>query len=54
MIFQGDELFFEYMYDAHQRQQFVNNERVDTLEQNGLAILKRYADNFILVRPTYD
>ena len=42
------------MYDAHQRQQFVNNERVDTLEQNGLTILKRYTDNFILVRPTYD
>lgn len=54
MIFQGDELFFEYMYDAHQRQQFVNSERVDTLELNGLTILKRYADNFILVRPNYD
>ena len=48
MIFQGDELFFEYMYDAHQRQQFVNNERVDTLEQNGLTILKRYTMNYFL------
>ena len=33
------------MYDAHQRQQSVNNERADTLEQNGLTIL---------VRSTYD
>ena len=31
MIFQGDELFFEYMYDAHHRQQFVNNERIDEI-----------------------
>jgi hypothetical protein len=54
VIFQGDELFFEYMYDAHQRQQFVNNERIDETEQDGLIILKRYAENFILVRPTYD
>jgi hypothetical protein len=54
VIFQGDELFFEYMYDAHQRQQFVNNERIDELEQDGLTILKRYAENFILVRPSYD
>lgn len=53
-IFQGDELFFEYMYDAHHRQQFVNNERVDELEQDGLIILKRYGENFILVRPSYD
>ncbi|CAF5119684.1 unnamed protein product, partial [Rotaria sp. Silwood1] len=37
-IFQGDELFFEYMYDAHHRQQFVNNERIDELEQDGLTI----------------
>jgi hypothetical protein len=42
------------MYDAHQRQQFVNNERIDETEQDGLIILKRYAENFILVRPTYD
>ncbi|CAF3305857.1 unnamed protein product [Rotaria socialis] len=53
-IFQGDELFFEYMYDAHHRQQFVNNERVEELEQDGLTILKRYGDNFILARPSYD
>ncbi|CAF3696406.1 unnamed protein product [Adineta steineri] len=53
-IFQGDELFFEYMYDAHQRQQFVNNERVDDSEQDGLIILKRFPDNYILVRPSSD
>ena len=53
VIYQGDELFFEYMYDAHQRQQFVNNERIDELEQDGLIILKRYGENFILVRPSY-
>ena len=53
-IFQGDELFFEYMYDAHHRQQFVNNERVDDLQQDGLTILKRYGDNLILARPSYD
>jgi hypothetical protein len=52
MIFQGDELFFEYMYDAHQRQQFVNNERVDELERDGLTILKRFGDNLVLVRPS--
>ena len=53
-IFQGDELFFEYMYDAHHRQQFVNNERVDDSIQEGLTILKRYGNNFMLVRPSYD
>ncbi|CAF1088582.1 unnamed protein product [Adineta ricciae] len=53
-IFQGDELFFEYMYDAHHRQQFVNNERVDDSVQDRLTILKRYGDNFMLVRPSYD
>ena len=53
-IFQGDELFFEYMYNAHQRQQFVNNERIDQVEQDGLSILKRCGDHFMLVRPTYD
>jgi hypothetical protein len=42
------------MYDAHHRQQFVNNERIDELEQDGLTILKRYGDKFILVRPSYD
>lgn len=51
LIHQGEELFFEYMYDAHQRQQFVNNERVDKLEQAALTVLKRYGDNFALVRP---
>ena len=54
VIFQGEELFFEYMYDAHQRQQFVNNERIDQLEQHGLTILKRYGENFLLVRPSFD
>ena len=54
MIFAGEELFFEYMYDAHQRQQFVNNERVDQAEQDGLTILKRYGDNLQLVRSSYD
>ena len=54
MIFQGDELFFEYMYDAHQRQQFVNNERVDETEQENFIILKRYPENFMLVQPSYD
>ena len=54
VIFQGDELFFEYMYDAHQRQQFVNNERIDEIEQDDLTILKRFGDNFMLVRPSYD
>ncbi|CAF4166465.1 unnamed protein product [Rotaria sp. Silwood2] len=53
-IFQGDELFFEYMYDAHHRQQFVNNERIDELEQDGLTILKRFGENFMLVRPSHD
>ncbi|CAF1197079.1 unnamed protein product [Rotaria sordida] len=54
VIFQGDELFFEYMYDAHHRQQFVNNERVDEEEQENLKILTRYAENFMLVQPSYD
>ncbi len=54
MIFQGDELFFEYMYDAHQRQQFINNERIDEAEQENLKILTRYADNLMLVQPSYD
>jgi SET domain-containing protein len=54
IIFQGDELFFEYMYDAHQRQQFTNNERIDEAEQENIKILTRYADNFMLVQPTYD
>ncbi|CAF3295756.1 unnamed protein product [Rotaria sp. Silwood2] len=54
VILQGDELFFEYMYDAHHRQQFVNNERVDEEEQENLKILTRYADNFMLVQPSYD
>lgn len=40
------------MYDAHHRQQFVNNERVDDSEQHGLTILKRFGDNFLLVRPS--
>ncbi|CAF1675803.1 unnamed protein product [Rotaria magnacalcarata] len=53
-IFQGDELFFEYMYDPHQRQQFINNERVDEAEQENLVILTRYGDNFMLVQPSYD
>ena len=53
-IFQGEELFFEYMYDAHQRQQFVNNERIDHTEKEGFTILKRYANNLLLVRPIYD
>jgi len=51
-IYQGEELFFEYMYDAHHRQQFVNNERVEDSEQHGLTILKRFGDNFLLVRPS--
>jgi SET domain-containing protein len=51
-IYQGEELFFEYMYDAHHRQQFVNNERIDDSEQHGLTILKRFRDNFLLVRPS--
>lgn len=54
VIFQGDELFFEYMYDAHQRQQFVNNERVDETEQENLRILTRYAENYMLVQPSFD
>lgn len=54
VILQGDELFFEYMYDAHQRQQFVNNERIDAAEQENLRILTRYADNFMLVQPLCD
>ena len=54
VIFQGDELFFEYMYDAHQRQQFVNNERIDEAEQENVKILARYADNYMLVQPTID
>lgn len=54
VIFEGEELFFEYMYDAHQRQQFVNNERVDQVEQDGLTVLKRYGDNLLLVRSSYD
>ena len=53
VIFEGEELFFEYMYDAHQRQQFVNNERVDQVEQDGLTVLKRYGDNLLLVRSSY-
>jgi hypothetical protein len=53
-IFQGDELFFEYMYDAQQRQQFINNERIDETEQENFVILARYADNFMLVQPSYD
>ncbi|CAF0889232.1 unnamed protein product [Adineta ricciae] len=54
VIFQGDELFFEYMYDAHQRQQFINNERVDEAEQENVTVLTRYADNFMLVQPSID
>ena len=54
VIFQGDELLFEYMYDAHQRQQFTNNERIDEAEQENYTILRRYADNFMLVQPSYD
>ena len=54
VIFQGDELFFEYMYDAHQRQQFTNNERVDEAEQENFRILTRYPENFMLVQPSYD
>ncbi|CAF1329841.1 unnamed protein product [Rotaria sordida] len=54
IIFQGDELFFEYMYDAHHRQQFVNNERIDELEQDGLTIVKRFGENSMLVRPSHD
>jgi len=42
------------MYDAHQRQQFINNERIDEAEQENLKILTRYGDNFMLVQPTYD
>lgn len=54
VIFQGDELFFEYMYDPHQRQQFVNNERIDENEQENLRILIRYEENFMLVQPVVD
>jgi len=54
IIFQGDELFFEYMYDPHQRQQFVNNERIDENEQENLRILIRYEENFMLVQPVVD
>jgi SET domain-containing protein len=54
VIFQGDELFFEYMYDAHQRQQFTNNERIDEAELENIKILTRYGDNFMLVQTTYD
>lgn len=54
VIFQGDELFFEYMYDADQLEQFVNNERVDEAEQENLNVLKRYPDNFMLVQPWLD
>lgn len=42
------------MYDAHQRQQFVNNERIDHAEKDGLTILKRYANNLLLVQANYD
>jgi len=42
------------MYDAHQRQQFTNNERIDEAEQENIRILTRYADNFMLVQSTYD
>jgi hypothetical protein len=42
------------MYDAHQRQQFTNNERIDETEQENIRILTRYADNFMLVQSTYD
>jgi hypothetical protein len=52
IIIQGDELFFEYMYDAHHRQQFVNNERIDETQQDALTILKRFGDNCMLVRPS--
>ncbi|CAF1245391.1 unnamed protein product [Adineta steineri] len=54
VIFRGDELFFEYMYDAHQRQQFINNERIDETEQENLIILTRYGENFMLVQPSND
>lgn len=42
------------MYDAQQRQQFTNNERIDEAEQENYTILRRYADNFMLVQPSYD
>jgi hypothetical protein len=42
------------MYDAHQRQQFVNSERIDEAEQENLIILTRYSDNYMLVQPSYD
>ncbi|UJR22770.1 hypothetical protein I4U23_025802 [Adineta vaga] len=54
VIFQGDELFFEYMYDAYQRQQFINNERIDETERENVTILTRYADSFMLVQPSID
>jgi len=53
IIFQGDELFFEYMYNDQHRQQFVNNERIDQYESNGLQILKRFQNNFLFVQSTY-
>lgn len=42
------------MYEAHQHQQFINNERNDDTELEHLKLLTRYADNYILVQPALD
>jgi hypothetical protein len=42
------------MYDAHQRQQFINNERIDETEHENFKILTRYADNYLLVQLIHD